>query len=135
MIETEQLQFRVRVQTALEQAETEEEKEEIERQLKRLRDQQQDLLRETRELVEIDLGDRTGRWRVAGGPEGADVRKVRSRPDLGMDRATLGAIYLGGVRPSTPPRGHRLVVTDPDVLRRADAFFLADRLPHCVTGF
>lgn len=86
-------------------------------------------------VVEVDLGDRTERWRVAGGPQGADVRKVRSRPDLRLDRATLGAMYLGGVRPSTLARGHRLRVTDPDVLRRADAFFLADRLPHCVTGF
>jgi predicted acetyltransferase len=86
-------------------------------------------------VLEVDLGDRTERWRVAGGPQGAEVRKVRARPDLRMDRATLGAIYLGGVRPSTLERGHRLRASDPDVLRRADAFFLADRLPHCVTGF
>ena len=40
------------LQSALEQAETKEEKEEIERQLKRLRDQEQELLRETDELSE-----------------------------------------------------------------------------------
>lgn len=86
-------------------------------------------------VIEVDLGDGKGRWRVAGGPDGADVKKVRSRPDLRMDRAAVGAIYLGGVRPSTLALAGRLAANDPDLLRRADAFFAADRLPHCVTGF
>ncbi len=86
-------------------------------------------------VVEIDLGDRAERWRIAGGPEGAEVGKVRSRPDLRMNRAGLGAIYLGGVRPSTLARAGRLSPADPAILRRADAFFMADRLPHCITGF
>lgn len=85
-------------------------------------------------VIEIDLGDRAERWRVSGSPAGAEAKKVRSRPDLRMDRASLGAIYLGGIRPSTLARGGRVRGT-PDALRRADAFFLADRLPHCVTGF
>ena len=86
-------------------------------------------------VVEVDLGDRAERWRVAGGPNGADVKRVRSRPDLRMDQASLGAIYLGGVRPGTLARAGRVLVDDRDVLRRADVFFLAERLPHCVTGF
>jgi predicted acetyltransferase len=52
-----------------------------------------------------------------------------------LDRASLGAIYLGGVRPSTLARAGRISALTPDVLRRADAFFLADQLPHCSTGF
>ena len=86
-------------------------------------------------VIDVDLGDRSERWRVSGAPDGAAVKKVRSRPDLRMDRAALGAIYLGGVRPSTLSRGGRLDAADDDVLRRADAFFLADRLPHCSTSF
>lgn len=85
-------------------------------------------------VIEVDLGDRTERWRVDGDPDGATVKKVRSRPHLRLNRATLGAIYLGGVRPSLLARAGRLSA-EPDVLRRADAFFMADRLPTCITGF
>ena len=86
-------------------------------------------------VIEVELDDRTDRWRIVGGPDGAEVAKVRSRPHLRMDRAALGAIYLGGVRPSTLARAGRLSADGPAMLRRADAFFMADRLPHCVTGF
>jgi len=86
-------------------------------------------------VIGVDFGDRTDRWRVDGSPDGGTAKKVRSRPDLSMDRAALGAIYLGGVRPSTLARAGRIEAENADVLRRADAFFLADRLPHCVTGF
>ena len=85
-------------------------------------------------VIEVDLGDRTERWRVDGDAGGAKVKKVRSRPHLRMDRAALGAIYLGGVRPSVLARAGRLAA-EPDALRRADAFFMADRLPSCITGF
>jgi predicted acetyltransferase len=86
-------------------------------------------------VIEVDLDDRTERWRVAGGHDGAEVRKVRSRPHLRMNRAALGAIYLGGVRPSILAGAGRISADDAAVLRRADAFFMADRLPHCITGF
>lgn len=86
-------------------------------------------------VVEVDVGDHTERWRVAGGPDGAEAKKARSRPDLRMDRAALGAIYLGGVRPSTLARAGRVESKSDDDLRRADLFFMADRLPHCTTGF
>lgn len=79
-------------------------------------------------------GGRARRWRVSGGPTGAEVSAVRSRPHLTMDRAALGAIYLGGVKPGTLARAGRVVGTT-ESLRRADAFFMADRLPHCSTGF
>ena len=85
-------------------------------------------------VIEVDLGDRTERWRIDGDAEGAKVKKVRSRPQLRMNRAALGAIYLGGVRPSALARVGR-VTGDATALRRADAFFMADRLPHCITGF
>ncbi len=85
-------------------------------------------------VVEVDLGNRAERWRVIGGSANAEAKKVRSRPDLAMNRAALGAIYLGGVRPSTLARVGR-ITGKPDAIRRADAFFMADRLPHCSTGF
>jgi predicted acetyltransferase len=87
--------------------------------------------------VAIEEGDgiATERWRVAGGPGGSEAKRVRRHADLTMDRASLGAIYLGGVRPSTLGRAGRIVARNDDVLRRADAFFASDRLPHCMTGF
>lgn len=86
-------------------------------------------------VIEVDLGDRAERWRIDGDHHGATVKKVRSRPHLRINRATLGAIYLGGVRPSLLARAGRITGGDGDVLRRADAFFAADRLPSCITGF
>ncbi len=85
-------------------------------------------------VVEVDLVDRVERWRVAGGPTSGEAKQVRSRPVLVMNRAALGAIYLGGVRPSTLAKVGS-ITGKPDVIRRADAFFVADRLPHCTTGF
>ncbi len=89
-------------------------------------------------VIEVELQDqddtRTERWLVSGDAADAEVTKVRSRPDLVMNRAALGAIYLGGVRPSTLARVGR-ISGHPDAIRRADAFFMADRLPHCTTGF
>lgn len=86
-------------------------------------------------VLDVDLGDQVERWRVTGGPDGAATKRVRRRADLQIDRASLGAIYLGGVRPSTLARAGRITGRGDDVFRRADAFFMGDRLPHCTTGF
>jgi predicted acetyltransferase len=76
-----------------------------------------------------------GRWAIDGSPDGAACRKVRSRADLTTTTAGLGALLLGGVRPSVLAAGRRLEACDRDVLRRADAFFAGDRLPFCSSGF
>lgn len=75
------------------------------------------------------------RWVIDGGPEGATCKRVKSRPDLTMDHATLGALLLGGVRASTLAAGRRLQARDEDVLRRADNFFTTSRAPHCQTNY
>lgn len=75
------------------------------------------------------------RWRIDGTPEGAEVKKVRSKPDVVTDRASLGAMYLGGVRPSSLAAGRRLQARSDDALRRADHFFSSLQRPHCNTGF
>ncbi len=82
-------------------------------------------------VVEVD-GDR---WVIDGGPDGATCRRVRTRPDLVLDHASLGALLLGGVRPSALAAGRRLTARNPDVLRRGDAFFLTSPAPHCLTYF
>ncbi len=65
----------------------------------------------------------------------AVVTKVRSKPDVSTDDAGLGSLLLGGVRPSTLARGGRLRQRDAAALRRADAMFAGDRLPHSQTPF
>jgi predicted acetyltransferase len=75
------------------------------------------------------------RWEVEGGPGGGSARRSRRRADLVLGRAALGAIYLGGVRPSLLARGRRIDARGPDALRRADAFFAADPLPFCQNRF
>lgn len=82
-------------------------------------------------VIDVD-GDR---WKIDGSPEGAVVKPAKRRPDLVMDRAALGSIYLGGFRPSELARGRRIEAHNADVLRRADHFFSADRMPHTATGF
>jgi predicted acetyltransferase len=86
---------------------------------------------EDRLVIEVD-GDR---WVIEGGPDDATCRKARTRPDLVMDRAALGAMFLGGVRPSALAAGRRLTARDNDVLRRADCFFVTSPVPHCQTHY
>lgn len=82
-------------------------------------------------VLEVD-GER---WKVDGGPDGVDVRPAKRQPDLVMDRASLGAISLGGPRPSELARARRIESRSDELLRRADRFFAADRVPHCSSGF
>lgn len=75
------------------------------------------------------------RWAIDGAPDGASCKLVRSRPDLTMDHASLGALLLGGVRASTLAAGRRLGARSEDVLRRADNFFTSAPAPHCQTNY
>jgi predicted acetyltransferase len=75
------------------------------------------------------------RWEVEGGPDGAVCRRTRRRADLVLDRTALGAIYLGGFRPSVLARAQRITEATTGALRRADVFFSADRMPHSQNPF
>ncbi len=90
----------------------------------------------TDDRLTVDVGDE--RFTIDGSPDGASVRRgrpSRRRADLTLGPAELGAIYLGGVRPSSFVRARRADAKDETSLRRADLFFSADRAPHCSTGF
>ena len=82
-------------------------------------------------IIEVD-GER---WSIDGSPDGATCKKVRTRPDLVMDHAALGALLLGGVRPSALAAGRRLESRNSDALRRGDAFLLTSPVPHCQTHY
>ncbi len=75
------------------------------------------------------------RWAIESDGTDASCRRVRSRPDLVTDAPSLGALLFGGVRPSMLAGGRRLTARADDVLRRADAFFVVGRAPHCSTWF
>jgi predicted acetyltransferase len=78
-------------------------------------------------VVEVD----GARWRIGA----SGVTSVRTRPDLVTDGASLGALLLGGVAPTTLAVGRRLEPRSVDALRRADALFLTHPDPYCQTGF
>jgi predicted acetyltransferase len=71
------------------------------------------------------------RWRIGA----SGCRRVRQRSDLVTDHASLGALLLGGTRPSALAAGRRLTARNAEALRRADAMFLSSPLPYCQTGF
>ena len=68
-------------------------------------------------------------------PDGARCARTDADPDLVLDAAELGAVVLGGVRPSTLARAGRLHAADPAALARADAMFATDRDPYAATWF
>ena len=79
--------------------------------------------------------DNSGRYALDAGPEGAECRRTDADPDLSLEVADLGAVYLGGVLPSTLARAGRVVEDTPGALMRADAMFGWDRAPYCGTMF
>lgn len=76
-----------------------------------------------------------GRYRLDGGPDGADCRRSTDDPDLSMGAEELGAMYLGGVAPSTLAAAGRVVEHHPGALRMADAFLGGSPPPFCRTHF
>jgi predicted acetyltransferase len=70
-------------------------------------------------VVEVD----GVRYAIDGGPEGASVSRVRSRPDLVATPDAMGALLLGGVSPTLLANGGRLTARHDEALRRAEHFF------------
>jgi predicted acetyltransferase len=76
-----------------------------------------------------------GTYLVEGSPDGASAARTDRSPDLSMDVADLGSIYLGGVTPSSLARAGRIQELTPGALTRGDAFFSAAPLPWLTTHF
>jgi len=86
--------------------------------------------------VVFELTDSTcpwngGRWRLDAGPEGATATKTSEDPDLALDVADLGAVYLGGFGFRDLHRAGRIAERSEGAVRRADALFATDRAPYC----
>lgn len=87
------------------------------------------------EISDRFLPHNAGRYTLEGGPGGAACRPTTADADIALDVADLGAILLGGVRPSALARAGRVVGRSAGALPRADALFAADQAPYCGTGF
>lgn len=76
-----------------------------------------------------------GRYGLEGGPDGAECRPTTGGADLALDVEDLGAVYLGGVAPSSLAATGRIVEVRAGALRRADAMFVSHPGPFARTGF
>ncbi|EME52821.1 GNAT family N-acetyltransferase [Amycolatopsis decaplanina] len=78
----------------------------------------------------------TGNWRLATDADGnAEVTRVEDAPDLELDITDLGAIFLGGTRPSTLAAAGRIKERTAGAVSRATAAFATDREPSCLESF
>jgi len=80
-------------------------------------------------------GEAAGRFALDGGPDGAACTRTDDEPDLSLDVADLGAIYLGGVAPSTLAAAGLIDEHAPGVLTRADTMFVTHPVPFTMTDF
>jgi predicted acetyltransferase len=83
----------------------------------------------------LGLDATVGTFTIDGGPAGASCRRTDTAPELVLGAAELGAIVLGGVRPSVLELAGRIGAPDRAALARADAMFGADREPYASTWF
>jgi predicted acetyltransferase len=80
--------------------------------------------------------DRGGRFRLRGGPEGAECAPAgRGAPVVGIEAAALGSLLFGGVPAGSLARACLLRADDPAVLRRLDTAFRGERTPQHGTEF
>lgn len=78
-----------------------------------------------------------GRWRLEGGPDGAECLRVGAQEDaeLALDTSAVASAYLGGVGLEALAWAGRVAELVPGALARAGAMFATDRLPWCSTSF
>ncbi len=88
------------------------------------------------EVVDGFRPDAAGRYRVAGGPDGAEAERTSAAADLTIDVADLGSLYLGGASARMLAAAGRLGERSPGAVARADAFFgSTSTRPACSTAF
>jgi predicted acetyltransferase len=76
-----------------------------------------------------------GRFRLAGGPDGAACEPTSAAPDLAVGVTDLGAAYLGGTSLASLARAERVAELTPGALLRAERMFAASPPPVCTTHF
>lgn len=77
-----------------------------------------------------------GRFRIEADADGTGTCTATSDgPDLTLDQGDLGALYLGGVAPSTLAAAGRMQQDTDGALARADRLFATHPTPFCMTMF
>lgn len=87
------------------------------------------------DVVDAFHPDTAGRYRLEGGPDGAECRRTAEEPDLALSAEDLGALYLGGVAASTLAAAGRITEHRPRALARADSMLASHPAPFSRTGF
>ena len=77
----------------------------------------------------------SGRYLLDTDTKESSCSRTDAEPDLAMQIDDLGAVYLGGVAPSTLAAAGRVQARSAEVLARADDLFATTPAPFCMTGF
>lgn len=90
--------------------------------------------------VVLDVSDEfcpwnAGRYRLSGGPKGAECSRTADAADLAISATDLAAAYLGGIRLTEIAGAGRVAESRAGALLAASRAFTADREPWCPDGF
>ncbi|MDG4799129.1 GNAT family N-acetyltransferase [Micromonospora sp. WMMD980] len=87
------------------------------------------------EVVDALLPENTGRWRLVGGPDGAECATTTAPAALACDVRALGELYLGGTTPAALAATGRLRELIPGTLTRLTPAFTWHRAPTPMENF
>lgn len=76
-----------------------------------------------------------GTFRLRGGPDGAEVRRVDADPDVELDVRELGAVFLGGTSAGALHRAGLLAERTTGAVARLSAAFTSPQQPFCPDQF
>jgi len=76
-----------------------------------------------------------GRWRLTVQSGAATVRRVADEPDVELDIAALGAVFLGGTRLAVLAAAQQVRERTPGAVTALSHAFAGERDPHCPEDF
>jgi predicted acetyltransferase len=76
-----------------------------------------------------------GRWRFTVKAGEATVQRVSDEPDVALDIAAVGAVFLGGTKLSTLASAQRVRELTPGTVTALSHAFAGERDPHCPEEF
>ncbi len=91
-----------------------------------------DLVIDVRDTV---LPQNAGVYRLRGGPDGAEVRRVNEKPDVALDVRELATLYLGGTPATVLQRAGLVHERSAGAVAALTAAFSWSRLPFCLDYF
>ena len=87
------------------------------------------------EVIDDFIPDLSGRYRLEGGPDGAEAQRTDAEADIRLRVVDLGAAYLGAAPFTTLARAGRAEEVTTGALRRADAMFRSTPAAFGTTSF